>query len=151
MATATQGEAAASAWPESATLGQDPLPEAELQTLSRASAAVYHYKRRTESAVRARGLQPAQYLLLLALAASPEQEWRTSRELAAELCLSHHEFALLVHLSEGAGLVHTTRDPEDRRGAHIRLTPHGSRIAARLAAADRAALAALAERLPAAR
>jgi DNA-binding MarR family transcriptional regulator len=101
----------------------------------------------------------------LPAALSALQQWaggRTVDTLAGGLRLSHSRTVRVIDRLEADGLAVRERDPADRRGVLVRLTPAGERVAERVQAArddtlasalggldagDRRSLAALAEQV----
>jgi len=79
------------------------------------------------TAVRA-GLEPQQYLLLLAIRGMPEGQEATIRPLAERLALRHHSTVELIDRMEARGYVRRTRDREDRRQVLVSLQPRGEKL-----------------------
>src|SRR5207245_2469761 len=82
----------------------------------------------SEQAARAAGLEPQQYLLLLALRGLPEGKQATILTLAERLQLRHHSVVGLIDRLEKRGLVRRVRGKEDRRKVLISLTARGEQI-----------------------
>jgi DNA-binding MarR family transcriptional regulator len=118
----------------------EPLSPAAVEAGSRAASALYRYMRTTAAAARKAGLQPDQYLMLLAIAGSGAGGWRRSGELAAELTCTRRDIVRLIRLSEAAGLVEVVPEPFDRQNLRVQFTDAGRRTVGQLAAVDRAAL-----------
>src|SRR5260370_40425395 len=76
----------------------------------------------------AAGLEPQQYLLLLAIRGLPEGEEATVRTLAERLALKHHSVVELIDRLEMHGYVRRTRGREDRRRVLVSLLPRGERM-----------------------
>ena len=98
------------------------------------------FLRFSELAARAAGLEPQQYLLLLALQGLPRGMQPTVGVLAERLQLRHHSTVELVDRLERRGLVKRSRGARDRRQILLRTTPRGGRILRRLAQHHREAL-----------
>ena len=73
------------------------------------------------------GLTPAQQFALLTLAGNPSNEPLTIGDLARETFATMNTTSALVRRMERAGLVRTTRSPEDHRFVYVRLTASGER------------------------
>ena len=87
----------------------------------------------SDQAARAAGLEPQQYLLLLALRGLPEGKQATILTLAERLQLRHHSAVGLIDRLEKRGLVRRVRGKEDRRQVLISLTARGEQILGKLA------------------
>jgi DNA-binding MarR family transcriptional regulator len=73
------------------------------------------------------GLTPAQQFALLTLAGNPSNDPLTIGDLARETYATMNTTSALVRRMERAGLVSTTRSPEDRRFVYVKLTASGER------------------------
>ena len=98
------------------------------------------FLRFSELAAPAAGLEPQQYLLLLALRGLPQGMQPTVGVLAERLQLRHHSTVELVDRLERRGLVRRVRGAHDRREILLRTTPRGGRVLRRLAQHHREAL-----------
>ena len=87
----------------------------------------------TEQAARAAGLEPQQYLFLLAVRGLPAGREATIRELAERMQLRHHSAVEMVNRLEHAQLLRRERSQTDRRQVILHLTPRGEKILSRLA------------------
>jgi DNA-binding MarR family transcriptional regulator len=87
----------------------------------------------SEQAARAAGLEPQQYLFLLALRGLPAGRESTIRELAERMQLRHHSVVELVNRLERQQLLRRERSRTDRRQVLLCLTPRGEKILSRLA------------------
>jgi len=87
----------------------------------------------SEQAARAAGLEPQQYLLLLALRGLPPGREATIRELAERMQLRHHSVVELVDRLERQQLLRRERSRTDRRQVIVHLTSRGEKILSRLA------------------
>ena len=74
------------------------------------------------------GLEPQQYLLLLAIRGLPEGREATIRTLAERLALRHHSTVELIDRMEARGYVRRTRTREDRRQVLVSLQPRGEKL-----------------------
>src|SRR3989442_4407296 len=95
---------------------------AELRYLSR------KFEAEGDAAARAAGLEPQQYLLLLALRGLPEGEEATIRTLADRLALKHHSGVELIDRLEVHGYVRRSRSRDDRRRVLVTLLPRGEKL-----------------------
>jgi DNA-binding MarR family transcriptional regulator len=87
----------------------------------------------SEQASRAAGLEPQQYVLLLAVRGLPLGREASIRELAERMQLRHHSVVELVDRLEQRLLLRRERSRADRRQVIVHLTPRGERILLRLA------------------
>lgn len=74
------------------------------------------------------GLEPQQYLLLLAIRGLPAGQDATISALANRLSLRHHSTVELVDRMEAHGYVKRVRGREDRRQVLVVLQPHGAKL-----------------------
>src|SRR5882757_1827865 len=81
-----------------------------------------------DAAARAAGLEPQQYLLLLALRGLPEGVEATIRTLAERLALKHHSAVELIDRLEIHGYVRRSRSRDDRRRVLVALLPRGEKL-----------------------
>src|SRR5712692_4627553 len=87
----------------------------------------------SEQAARAAGLEPQQYLLLLAVRGLPLRREASIRELAERMQLRHHSVVELIDRLESRLLLRRERSRVDRRQVIVHLTLRGERILVRLA------------------
>ena len=106
---------------------------AEYRALAEFSYQIRRFLNISEQAARAAGLEPQQYLLLLALRGLPEGKQATILTLAERLQLRHHSVVGLIDRLEKRGLVRRVRAKEDRRKVLISLTARGEQILGNLA------------------
>jgi DNA-binding MarR family transcriptional regulator len=78
------------------------------------------------------GLEPQQYLLLLAIRGLPEGKEASIRTLAERLALRHHSTVELVDRMEARGYVKRMRGKEDRRQVLVMLQPRGEKLLERV-------------------
>jgi DNA-binding MarR family transcriptional regulator len=95
----------------------------------------------SESAARAAGITPAQYLLLLHVRGFAGRAWATVGELAERLQASHQGTVALVQRCERNGLVSKRRNRSDARCVEIHLTPRARGLVQRIAKSHAEALA----------
>ena len=79
------------------------------------------------------GLEPQQYLMLLAIRGLPEGCEATIQTLAERLALKHHSAVELIDRLETHGYVRRTRSRGDRRRVFVSLLPRGERYLQRVA------------------
>lgn len=101
---------------------------AEYRALAELRYRIRLFLREGDAVAQAAGLEPQQYLLLLAIRGLPEGEEATVRMLAARLVLKHHSVVELIDRLEMRGYVRRTRGREDRRRVLVSLLPRGERM-----------------------
>jgi len=89
---------------------------------------IRHFVREGDMVAQAVGLEPQQYLLLLAIRGLPAGEEATIRTLADRLALKHHSVVELIDRLETHGYVRRSRGRDDRRRVLVSLLPRGERI-----------------------
>ncbi|HVS88198.1 MAG TPA: MarR family transcriptional regulator [Candidatus Acidoferrum sp.] len=104
------------------------ITTAEYRALAELRYRIRHFLREGDSVARAAGLEPQQYLLLLAIRGLPEGEEATIRTLAERLALKHHSVVELIDRLEAHGYVVRSRNREDRRRVLVSLSPRGERL-----------------------
>jgi DNA-binding MarR family transcriptional regulator len=105
---------------------------AEYQALAQFRFLIRRYLNNAEKAARSVGLEPQQYMGLLALRGLPRDREPTIRSLAERLQIQHHSAVELVDRMEKRGLFRRERSRRDRRQVHVHLTPRGEKILSRL-------------------
>jgi DNA-binding MarR family transcriptional regulator len=123
--------------PEDDGAGTEPLGKQDFEALARFRFGIRRYLRFSEETVRAEGLTPQQYQLLLALKGFPGREWASVRELAEQLQLRHHSVVELINRAQGQDLVDRGDHPHDGRAIRVFLTVKGERVLSRLSALHR--------------
>src|SRR5207245_1398311 len=101
---------------------------AEYRALAEFRYQIRRFLNISEQAARAAGLEPQQYLLLLALRGLPEGEEATIRTLADRLALKHHSAVELIDRLEVHGYVRRSRSRDDRRRVLVALLPRGEKL-----------------------
>jgi DNA-binding MarR family transcriptional regulator len=86
----------------------------------------------TDAAARSAGLEPQQYLLLLALRGLPEGMEATVITLAERLMLKHNSTVELIDRLEKRGFVRRSRRRDDRRAVLVSLLPRGEKLLERV-------------------
>src|SRR5713101_8650175 len=104
------------------------ITTAEYRALAELRYRIRKFVGEGDAMARAAGLEPQQYLLLLALRGLPEGEEATVRTLAERLALKHHSVVELIDRLEMHGYVRRTRGRDDRRRVLVSLLPRGERI-----------------------
>jgi DNA-binding MarR family transcriptional regulator len=100
----------------------------EYRALSELRYRIRHFLQEGDVVSRGIGLEPQQYLLLLAIRGLPEGEEATIRTLAERLALKHHSAVELIDRLEAHGYVRRTRGRDDRRRVLVSLLPRGERL-----------------------
>jgi DNA-binding MarR family transcriptional regulator len=108
-------------------MGLDITP-AEYRALAELRYRIRHFLREGDAKARAVGLEPQQYLMLLAIRGLPEGREATIQTLAERLALKHHSAVELVDRMETNGYVRRTRSRDDRRRVFVTLSPRGERL-----------------------
>jgi DNA-binding MarR family transcriptional regulator len=108
-------------------MGLDITP-AEYRALAELRYRIRHFLREGDAKARAVGLEPQQYLMLLAIRGLPEGREATIQTLAERLALKHHSAVELVDRLETNGYVRRTRSRDDRRRVFVTLLPRGERL-----------------------
>jgi DNA-binding MarR family transcriptional regulator len=105
---------------------------AEYQALAQFRFLIRRYLNNSEKAARSVGLEPQQYMGLLALRGLPSDHEPTIRSLAERLQIQHHSAVELVDRMERRGLFRRERSRRDRRQVHLHVTPRGEKLLSRL-------------------
>jgi DNA-binding MarR family transcriptional regulator len=100
----------------------------EYRALAELRYRIRHFVREGDVVAQAAGLEPQQYLLLLAIRGLPAGHEATIRTLADRLALRHHSAVELVDRLETRGYVRRARGRDDRRRVLVSLLPRGERI-----------------------
>jgi DNA-binding MarR family transcriptional regulator len=100
----------------------------EYRALAELRYRIRHFLREGDAVAQAAGLEPQQYLLLLAIRGLPEDEEATIRTLAERLVLKHHSTVELIDRLETHGYVRRSRGRDDRRRVMVSLLPRGERL-----------------------
>lgn len=90
------------------------------------------FLREGDAAARSAGLEPQQYLMLLAIRGMPDGSRSKIQALADSLLIKHHSAVELVDRLEKRGYVRRTRGREDRRQVLVSLLPKGQRVLERV-------------------
>ncbi len=100
----------------------------EYRALAELRYRIRHFLREGDAVAQAAGLEPQQYLLLLAIRGLPAGEEATIRTLAERLVLKHHSTVELIDRLEIHGYVRRLRGRDDRRRVMVSLLPRGERL-----------------------
>ena len=104
----------------------------EYQAMAELRYRVRLFLREGDAAARSAGLEPQQYLLLLAIRGLPADSDAKIQALADSLLIKHHSAVELVDRLEKRGLVRRTRSRDDRRQVLVSLLPKGQRVLERV-------------------
>jgi DNA-binding MarR family transcriptional regulator len=104
------------------------ITTAEYRALAELRYRIRKFVGEGDAVARASGLEPQQYLLLLALRGLPEGEEATIRALADRLTLKHHSAVELIDRLEMHGYVRRSRSRDDRRRVLVALLPRGEKL-----------------------
>jgi DNA-binding MarR family transcriptional regulator len=104
------------------------ITTAEYRALAELRYRIRRFVREGDAVASAAGLEPQQYLLLLAIRGLPEGEEATVRALADRLALKHHSAVELIDRLEAHGYVRRSRSRDDRRRVFVSLLPRGEKL-----------------------
>src|SRR5882762_5379898 len=104
------------------------ITTAEYQALAELRYLIRKFVGEGDAVARAAGLEPQQYLLLLALRGLPEGTEATIRTLADRLAVRHHSAVELIDRLEAHGCVRRSRSRDDRRRVLVALLPRGEKL-----------------------
>ena len=125
------------AWPGRSTgepMAKPSLTDQEYALLAQFRSRLRRFLHWSEQRIRAAGLTPSQYLLLLGIRADRSGRGPTIGEMAEFLQLRHHTVVELVDRAEAAGLMRRNPDADDGRVVRLALTGSGRQRLERLAA-----------------
>ncbi len=109
------------------------ITDEEYRALAELRYRIRRFVQEGDAAARKAGLEPQQYLLLLAIRGLPEGQECTIRTLAERLSLQHHSTVELVNRMEEHGYVRRLRNRSDRRKVFVSLQPRGEAMLDRVA------------------
>ena len=104
----------------------------EYQALAQFRFLIRRYIIKSENAARSVGLEPQQYVALLALRGLPAHQEATIRTLAERLKIRHHSAVQLVNRIQKRGLCRRKRSKRDRRHVIVHITRRGEKLLNRL-------------------
>jgi len=104
------------------------ITDGEYRALAELRYRIRRFLQEGDTTALQAGLEPQQYLLLLAIRGLPEGREATIRPLAERLSLRHHSTVELIDRMEARGYVRRTRGREDRRQVLVSLQPRGEKL-----------------------
>jgi DNA-binding MarR family transcriptional regulator len=104
------------------------ITETEYRALGELRYLIRKFLQEGDVTAKQAGLEPQQYLLLLAVRGLPEDAEATISALAERLSLRHHSTVELIDRMEAHGYVKRVRDREDRRQVLVSLQPRGAKL-----------------------
>ena len=104
------------------------ITDGEYHALAQLRYLIRRFLQEGDATARAAGIEPQQYLLLLAIRGLEAGQEASIRMLAERLSLRHHSTVELVDRLEAHGLVKRTRGKEDRRQVLVSLQPRGEKL-----------------------
>ena len=104
------------------------ITSAEYTALAELRYLIRKFVGEGDAVARAAGLEPQQYLLLLAIRGLPEGQDATIQALADRLALKHHSMVELIDRLELHDYVRRSRSRDDRRRVLVTLLPRGERV-----------------------
>ena len=105
---------------------------AEFRALAELRYRIRLFLKEGDATAREAGLEPQQYLMLLAIRGLPPDVPGKIRTLADRLALKHHSAVELVDRLEQHGYVKRTRSREDKRQVLVSLLPKGQKLLERV-------------------
>ena len=104
------------------------ITTAEYRSLAELRYLIRKFVGQGDAVALSAGLEPQQYLLLLAIRGLPEGEEATIQALADRLALKHHSMVELIDRLEVHGYVRRSRNRDDRRRVLVSLLPKGEKL-----------------------
>lgn len=104
------------------------ITESEYRALGELRYLIRKFVQEGDVTAKQAGLEPQQYLLLLAMRGLPAGQPATISALASRLSLRHHSTVELVDRMEAHGYVKRSRGSEDRRQVLVELQPRGAKL-----------------------
>src|SRR6516165_2794594 len=104
------------------------ITDGEYHALAQLRYLIRRFLQEGDATAREAGLEPQQYLLLLAIRGLETGQEASIRTLAERLALRHHSTVELVDRLEAHGLVKRARGREDRRQVLVSLQPRGEKL-----------------------
>jgi DNA-binding MarR family transcriptional regulator len=104
------------------------ITESEYQALGELRYRIRKFLQEGDVTAKQAGLEPQQYLLLLAIRGLPPGQEATISALADRLSLKHHSTVELIDRMEARGYVRRIRGREDRRQVLVSLLPRGEKL-----------------------
>ena len=100
----------------------------EYRALAEWRYRIRHFIQEGDSAAVASGLEPQQYLMLLAIRGLPTGEEPKISVLAERLAIKHHSAVELIDRLQARGLVRRKHSSRDRRQVLVSLLPRGQKL-----------------------
>jgi len=104
------------------------ITDEEYHALAELRYLIRRFLQEGDATARLAGLEPQQYLLLLAIRGLEPGRETSIRALAERLALRHHSTVELIDRMEAHGFVKRTRGREDRRQVLVSLQPRGEKL-----------------------
>jgi DNA-binding MarR family transcriptional regulator len=104
------------------------ITENEYRALGELRYRIRRFLQEGDVTAKQAGLEPQQYLLLLAIRGLPAGQEATISTLAERLSLRHHSTVELIDRLEARGCVRRLRGREDRRQVLVTLLPRGEKL-----------------------
>jgi DNA-binding MarR family transcriptional regulator len=104
------------------------ITDGEYHALSELRYLIRRFLQEGDETARHAGLEPQQYLLLLAIRGLEPGQEASIRAIAERLALRHHSTVELIDRMEAHGFVKRTRGREDRRQVLVSLQPRGEKL-----------------------
>ena len=104
------------------------IGDREYHALSELRYLIRRFLQEGDATARQAGLEPQQYLLLLAIRGREPGQQASIRKLADRLVLRHHSTVELIDRMEAHGFVKRTRGRDDRRQVLVSLQPRGEKL-----------------------
>src|ERR1700739_2127042 len=104
------------------------ITENEYRALGELRYRIRKFLQEGDMTAKQAGLEPQQYLLLLAIRGLPARQEATISALADRLSLRHHSTVELIDRMEAHGYVKRIRGREDRRRVLVSLQPRGEKL-----------------------
>lgn len=108
------------------------ITSTEFQALAELRYRLRIFLKQGDVEARAAGLEPQQYLMLLAIRGLAPEAPAKIQTLADRLALKHHSAVELLDRLEKRGLVRRTRSRTDRRQVLVSLLPRGQKVLERV-------------------
>src|SRR6202008_4647127 len=104
------------------------ITENEYRALGELRYRIRRFLQEGDMTAKQAGLEPQQYLLLLAIRGLPARQDATISALGDRLSLRHHSSVELIDRMEAHGYVKRIRGREDRRQVLVSLQPRGEKL-----------------------
>lgn len=105
-----------------------PVSQPDYQAMAEFRHQIRRFLRFSEEAARRGGLEPQQYLTMLALKGLPDGIRGRIGVIAERLQIQHHSTVELVDRLEKRGMIRRRRSDTDRREVILELTPKGEKV-----------------------